>query len=74
MTVNSIWCCAVQKHVPCVTNREGDVVSVLCAERQAATRTCAEKAHAVQHGPLGVLFRPGDWIGAEQLASRCTLG
>ena len=74
MTVNSIWCCAVQKHVPCVTNTDGDVVSVICTERQAATRSCAEKARAVQHGPLGVLFRPDDWIAAERLVSRCTLG
>lgn len=74
MTVNSIWCCAVQKHVPCVTNTDGDVVSVLCAERQPATRTCAEKTRAVQSGPLGVLFRPADGIAAQWVASRCTLG
>jgi hypothetical protein len=72
MSLSAIWCCASQKHVPCVTNRAGDVVSVVCSERQADTRTCHAKTRALQDGVIGDLFRPG--AADEKLASRCTLG
>jgi hypothetical protein len=72
MALNSMWCCALQSHVLCVTNREGDVVSVVCSERQPETRICCAKTRAFEDGLIGDLFRPG--AAAERLASRCTLG
>lgn len=72
MALSAIWCCALQRHVACVTNREGDVVSVVCFERQADARTCRAKTRALQDGVIGDLLRPD---GAEgKLASLCTLG
>ena len=58
MSVRSMWCCARQANVPCVTNAEGDVVAVTCSERQADTRICRVKTRAFQDGLLGDLFRP----------------
>ena len=72
MALNSLWCCALQTHVTCVTNHEGDVVSVVCSERQAGTRTCGAKTRAFQDGLIGDLFRLD--AAAERLATRCTLG
>jgi hypothetical protein len=67
-----VWCCAVQAHITCVTNPEGEVVGILCAERRDDARTCRAKAHALQEGLIGDLLRPA----AADLgpASRCTLG
>lgn len=69
MALSAIWCCTLQRHVPCVTNREGDVVSVVCFERQADARTCRAKTRALQDGVIGDLLRPDG-----KLASLCTLG
>jgi hypothetical protein len=72
MALNALWCCALQRHVTCVTNREGDVVSVVCSERRPDTRTCGAKTRAFQDGLIGGLFRLDD--AADRLATRCTLG
>jgi hypothetical protein len=74
MSLKSMWCCALQRDVPCVINREGDVVAVTCSERQANSRTCRVKARAFQDGLLGDLFRPAGWIAVEEWTPRCPLG
>lgn len=72
MALNSQWCCALQTQVACVTNLEGDVVTVVCPQRQADTRTCSAKSRAFQDGLIGGLFRQDAAAGS--LAPRCTLG
>lgn len=70
--VRRIWCCALQDYVTCVTNREGEVVAIVCAERRNEARTCRAKTLALQEGLIGDLLRPA--VADVTLASRCTLG
>lgn len=56
MAIKSVWCPVLQTHVTCVTDLEGAIVKVVCAEYEEGTRTCRMKQAAVRAGPLSKLL------------------
>jgi hypothetical protein len=47
MAINSSWCPVLQSYVTRVTDLEGAVAAVFCAEYEKGTRTCRMKREAL---------------------------
>ena len=56
MAMTSIRCPVLGAHVTRVTDLEGTVTRIICAEYEESTRTCRLKKTALESGPLGQLL------------------
>jgi hypothetical protein len=50
MALTTIWCCLRDASVTAATNRDQEVVAVVCPELQAEGGTCRLRANAVRSG------------------------
>ena len=52
MAIRSIRCPVLGAHVTCVTDLEGSVTKIICAEYDESTGNCHLKGTALEGGPL----------------------
>ena len=74
MAIKAVWCPLVQSHVGCVTDLEGALVKVVCAERDEATHLCRIKQAAAQAGPLSQLLARASRSMLTDRTLRCLIG
>ena len=73
MAIESVRCPVLSAHVTRVTNLEGELVRIICAEYEEHAGTCRLKKSARQGGPLSQLL---ERVSEKALASksvRCDL-
>ena len=70
MAMTSIRCPVLGAHVTRVTDLEGTVTRIICAEYEESTGTCRLKKTALEGGPLGQLL---ERMSEETLDTRSTL-
>jgi len=70
MAITSTWCPVVGTTVTRVTDLEGRVMRVICAEYEASTNTCRLKRSAFDEGPLSQLL---ERVSEDTLKTRSTL-
>lgn len=56
MFMTSIRCPVLGAHVTRVTDFEGNVMRIICAEYESSSGTCRLKKTALEGGPLGQLI------------------
>ena len=56
MAMTSIRCPVLGAHVTCVTDLEGSVTRIICAEYNQTTGNCRLKKTALEGGPLAQLL------------------
>jgi hypothetical protein len=73
MAMTSIRCPVLAAHVTCVTDLEGSVTKVICAEYDETTGNCRLKKRALEGGPLSQLLErtPEDMLNTR--STRCVL-
>lgn len=70
MAMTSIRCPVIGAHVPCVTDLEGSVTRIICAEYDESTGNCRLKKTAREGGPLTQLL---ERMSEDTLDTRSTL-
>ena len=70
MAMTSIRCPVLGAHVTRVTDLEGTVTRIICAEYEESTGNCRLKKTALEGGPLAQLL---ERMSEETLDSRSTL-
>ena len=70
MTMASIRCPVLGAHITRVTDLEGHVTKIICAEYDKSTGRCRVKRSALQSGPLAQLL---ERVSEEALNTRSTL-
>ncbi len=70
MAMKSIRCPVLDARVTRITDLEGNVTSVICAEYEASTGKCRLKTSALDGGPLAQLL---ERTSEDTLATRSTL-
>jgi len=70
MAMTSIRCPVLGAHVTRVTDFEGNVTRIICAEYEESTGTCRLKKTALEGGPLAQLL---ERMSEETLNTRSTL-
>ncbi len=73
MAINSSWCPVLQSYVTRVTDLEGAVAAVFCAEYEKGTRTCRMKREAFDCGPLSQLMKHASEHSLAHPLTRCTM-
>ena len=56
MAMTSIWCPVLGAHITRVTDLEGTVTRIICAEYEESTGNCRLKKTALEGGPLAQLL------------------
>jgi hypothetical protein len=56
MAIQSVRCRVLRAHVTRITDLEGAVTRVICAEYKESDGTCRLKRYASESGPLGQLL------------------
>ena len=56
MAIKSVFCHVSQTHVPVVTDLEGSITRLVCAEYEEATGLCRLRKTALNGGPLSNLL------------------
>ena len=70
MAMTSMWCPVLDAHVTCLTDLEGAVTRIICAEYGESTGSCRLKQTALEGGPLAQLL---ERISQDALNTRSTL-
>ena len=70
MAITSIRCPVLGAHVTCVTDLEGNVTRIICAEYEESTGSCRLKKAALEGGPLAQLL---ERMSEDTLDTRSTL-
>jgi hypothetical protein len=70
MAMTSIRCAVLGAHVTCVTDLEGSVTRIICAEYDEPTGSCRLKKTALEGGPLAQLL---ERMSEDTLNTRSTL-
>jgi hypothetical protein len=70
MAMTSIRCSVLGAHVTRVTDFEGNVVRIICAEYEESSGTCRLKKTALEGGPLAQLL---ERMSEDTLNTRSTL-
>lgn len=70
MAITSIRCPVLGAHVTRVTDLEGTVTRIICAEYEGTSGTCRMKKAALEGGPLSQLL---ERMSEETLTTRSTL-
>jgi hypothetical protein len=70
MAMTSIRCPVLGAHVTCVTDLEGSVTRIICAEYDESTGSCRLKETALEGGPLAQLL---ERMSEDTLNTRSTL-
>jgi hypothetical protein len=70
MAMTSIRCPVLGAHVTCVTDLEGTMTRIICAEYDESTGSCRLKKIALEGGPLAQLL---ERISEDALNTRSTL-
>lgn len=70
MAMTSVRCSVLGAHVTCVTDFEGSVTRIICAEYDESTGSCRLKKAALAGGPLTQLL---ERISEGTLNTRSTL-
>jgi hypothetical protein len=70
MAMTSIRCSVLGAHVTRVTDFEGNVVRIICAEYEESSGTCRLKKTALEGGPLAQLL---ERVSEDTLNTRSTL-
>ena len=50
MPLTTMWCCLREANVTRATNRDNEVVAIVCPELQTTAGTCQLRANAVRSG------------------------
>ena len=69
MAITSIWCPVIGTAVTRVTDLEGHVIRIICAEYEESTGNCRLKRSAFRGGPLSQLL---ERVSEDTLTSRST--
>lgn len=70
MAMTSVRCPVLGAHVTCVTDLEGTVTTVICAEYDESAGSCRLKKAALEGGPLAQLL---ERVSEDTLTTRNTL-
>jgi hypothetical protein len=70
MAMTSLRCPVLGAHITRLTDFEGHVTRIICAEYQESTATCRLKRTALEGGPLAQLL---ERLSAEALNTRSTV-
>jgi hypothetical protein len=73
MAIRSIRCPILGRHVTEVTDLEGTVTRVICAEYNDSNGTCGVKGSARESGPLGQLLERVSEDSLDTRSTRCVL-
>lgn len=71
MAMTSIRCPVLGAYVTCVTDLEGAMTRIICAEYDESTGSCRLKKAALEGGPLAQLL---ERMSEDTLNTRSTLG
>jgi hypothetical protein len=73
MAIESVRCPVLGAHVNRVTNLQGELVRVICAEYEEYAETCRLKRNARQGGPLAQLLERVSEEALDTKSLRCDL-
>ena len=74
MGFEHVWCPVISAHVSRVTNFEGEVTSVICADFDKTTGLCRQRTSVLKGGPLARLLDRVSEDTLGDVGSRCLLG
>jgi hypothetical protein len=73
MAIRSIRCPVLGRHVTAITDLEGAVTRVICAEYHDSDGACRLKASVRENGPLGQLLERMSEDSLDTRSMRCVL-
>ena len=73
MAFTSVRCPVLGAHVVCVTDLEGSITKIICAEYDEPTASCRLKKTALDGGPLAQLLERMSEDTLNTRSTRCAL-
>lgn len=73
MAMTSIRCPVLGAHITRVTDLEGNVTKIICAEYDESTGTCGLKKTALEGGPLAQLLERMSEDTLDTRSTRCEM-
>jgi hypothetical protein len=73
MAMTSVWCPVLGGHVTQVTDLEGNIIRVICAEYEESNGSCRRKLSAREGGPLAQLLERLSEGGLDTRSTTCVL-
>lgn len=73
MAMRSVYCPVLGAHVTQVTDLEGSVTRIICAEYDASDSSCRLKTSARENGPLAQLLERVSEDALDTRSTRCVM-